>query len=950
MASAPNTGYFATLLKNKPPWGIYSAEAYTVESTTLFDLTGNGNDATISGNLPYVRTWNIFATGYGATGNIKYLEGNTGTFIDWPSGSIPPNEFTICSITRYSGATRGRILTSKVIETYNLLHGHWKDGNGSYRGAIYYASWLSKYTQNYGTVDDWLVCCGHGSRNGTTSVPYSAIVDGKFVGIDEYSAGANGVGIITTNPYTLCINKQNPFNGANEHSDFQFSQLIIWNQALTPDEMMCVSNVFNQYLDDGVYISALTRVPLYNLIADKPPWGMYSAFFSANNTLSDLTGNGRHATISGTGMTYYWGSGNGAASNVNMIYGSTTSNIEWPAGSLPANFTICSLTRYNGATRQRILCGKTKNVFHGHDLDRRGLAYYDRNITLEQNSGTTSNWLIMCVSSSETQPVNISPTNVLIDNGIAIGTNPVNPIGLPNTLVINGTNATSSKSDFAFSELFIWDRELTTSEMRVVANNLQQYLNTGTDFAPDYIFNKFVSNNGFGFPLFFELPPYNMSVPTNYIAYEFDAGNRALSYGQGCVIDTGFKVKGVDFGEIFQSDIVSNAVYTVSGGTNSTYLQSSLPLWTTSPSNGQPAMTVYFYSSLYVTTSSYSYTIRLLTNNSATVTVVNGNTTTATYTPPISPGSVTFSNNYTMTPGLNVFEIAATNTAGGTAYVNMSIYNNSSTFVYGTNTPWTTSRYRKLVISTGLKWYTYTFLSGSTKYIAYAFYAGTGTVRFRGSDQSMLWLVLGGGGGGGAGSTSAAGSGGGGGGFAFGTSIMTGNLDYTVTVGSGGSGGLSPTAGGTSQFSGASSTGGNPGQSGSAVSGGAGGVGRDSVNIFYGGTGGASGSSGGAAGGNGSFSTEFPTSPTHPATITFTTGSVTYIGGCGGGGGGAYVNTTASLGGNYGGGPGGSYNSSGKPGIVNIGGGGGGGGRVTSSTSNGGEGGDGVVILYYTYV
>jgi hypothetical protein len=926
MASAPNTGYFSTLLKNKPPWGIYSAESYTETSTTLYDLTGKGRDATVSGNLPLVYS----STGNnGATGRIRYLAGNTGTFITWPSGSIPANQFTICSITRYAGSN-ARILSS-TNATYNLIHGHWL----GYRGQLLYSTWLSKYGNHYGTSTDWLVCCGSVGGATPNTVPYTAIVDGKFIGIDEttISADRTGVGVPPSTDYTLCINL---YNGNQERSFFEFSQLIIWDQALTPDEMMCVSNVFNQYLDDGVYISALTRVPLYNLIANKPPWGMYSAFFSANNTLSDLTGNGKHATT--TGMTYAWTNGNGAASNVNMIYGSTTSKIEWPEGSLPANFTICSLTRYTGSTnstREHILAGKTTNVFHGHDQYRRGVACYQNGyITAQQNNGNQNDWLIMCGRTNGT-----SPNNILINNGIGVGTG-TSSISA-DILVINAATVhpySTLNSDFAFSELFIWNQELNVYEMRVVANYFQQYLNTGTDFAPDYIFNKFVSKSGFGFPLLFELPPYNMSVPTNYITYGLDAGNRALSYGQGCVIDTGFKVNGVDFGEIFQSDIVSNAVYT-STGTNGNL--PSLPLWITSPSTGQPAMTVYFYSSLYLH-SDLTCIIIAQTNNTGSLTIVNGNTTTLTINP---FGSLEMYYSMTMSAGLNVFEIAATNNAGGNAYVNMSIYNNSSIFVYGTNTPWTTSRFRKLVISNGLKWYTYTFLSGSTKYIAYAFYAGTGTVKFRGLDQNMSWVVIGGGGGGAPGSTTGAGSGGGGGGANFGSSTMTGNGYYDVIVGSGGLGGLSPTIGGNSQFAGAYAPGGNTGSTGSGVPGGTGGVGYGAGSLYAGGNGGASGTSG-AAGANGGFGSTLPT------VLSFSTGSVTYTTAtrvCGGGGGGAYTTTTASTGGVYGGGPGGSYLNAGKPGIVNIGGGGGGGGRVTSSNSNGGEGGDGVVLLYYTY-
>ena len=64
--------------------------------------------------------------GYGASCNITYLKGTTNSKINWPIGSIP-DKFTILSLTRYTGGTRGRILQG---QKKNWLHGHNSNKRG----------------------------------------------------------------------------------------------------------------------------------------------------------------------------------------------------------------------------------------------------------------------------------------------------------------------------------------------------------------------------------------------------------------------------------------------------------------------------------------------------------------------------------------------------------------------------------------------------------------------------------------------------------------------------------------------------------------------------------------------------------------------------------------------------------------------------------------------------
>ena len=47
--------------------------------------------------------------------------------------------------------------------------------------------------------------------------------------------------------------------------------------------------------------------------------------------------------------------GNCAAALVALVGGTTSTKMQWGANSIPSAFTICSVTRYSGLTKQRIL-------------------------------------------------------------------------------------------------------------------------------------------------------------------------------------------------------------------------------------------------------------------------------------------------------------------------------------------------------------------------------------------------------------------------------------------------------------------------------------------------------------------------------------------------------------------------------------------------------------------
>ena len=63
-------------------------------------------------------------------------------------GAVIQNEFTVCSVTRYTGGTKGRILNGGVS---NWLHGHW----WGRAGVAYYNGWKTAVRDRVSPDTNW---------------------------------------------------------------------------------------------------------------------------------------------------------------------------------------------------------------------------------------------------------------------------------------------------------------------------------------------------------------------------------------------------------------------------------------------------------------------------------------------------------------------------------------------------------------------------------------------------------------------------------------------------------------------------------------------------------------------------------------------------------------------------------------------------------------------------
>jgi hypothetical protein len=246
-----NDASLNTIVQNNPPLGIYDASMWNPTTKTLLEARGFGSGYDVSGNNVVTGTTSII--GNGAVSGINYLSGNVISSLTWPVNSIP-NNFTLCTISRYSGSNKKQILQSKYYVN-NWFHGH---NNGNVGLANYD---LSKSNTSYnGNLTDWLVMCG---KNGTQFNNF-----GLDLSINSVLANSTPVGISFGGsggtPYQLCI-------GNTQASDWNLAYVMIWNTVLNDSDMLSVSNAFKNYLNTGQiykkFIGIYTFSSISNLVS-----------------------------------------------------------------------------------------------------------------------------------------------------------------------------------------------------------------------------------------------------------------------------------------------------------------------------------------------------------------------------------------------------------------------------------------------------------------------------------------------------------------------------------------------------------------------------------------------------------------------------------------------------------------------------------------------------------
>lgn len=224
----------SVLMNNKRPWGIYHAEDFS--HGNIPDSLGVRPNATFSGGDIMFYS----SPGYGATASIPRVRGSIFTEVTFPGGSIP-STFTVCAIARYTSARRGRIFQGNRL---NWLHG-W---HGGYTGRVHYNGWKSPTNNQFPAITNFMIVC---ATNGDVASPQNVKTAMLSTGLQVYNRGSRNGGaggdqmFINTGRYP------------REKSDFEFSELYIWDQKLTAFEMDIVVKSMLEYLSSGVSMKGM---------------------------------------------------------------------------------------------------------------------------------------------------------------------------------------------------------------------------------------------------------------------------------------------------------------------------------------------------------------------------------------------------------------------------------------------------------------------------------------------------------------------------------------------------------------------------------------------------------------------------------------------------------------------------------------------------------------------
>jgi hypothetical protein len=186
--------------------------SYAGFGTTLRDLTGNGKNGLL-----------INSPTYSATSGGVFQFNGTNNYISVSTLNLASGTYTVMGAARYTGATRGRIITSL---TNNWLLGNWSSSTQNY----YAAGWVTPAAATGPNDTTWRIYAGTGNTAGASYAFYvnAALNTGPTTG---GSAGPNGLSL-------------GAYNGSSEWTTGEVGFVLAYNRVLTAAEIYQNYNAF----------------------------------------------------------------------------------------------------------------------------------------------------------------------------------------------------------------------------------------------------------------------------------------------------------------------------------------------------------------------------------------------------------------------------------------------------------------------------------------------------------------------------------------------------------------------------------------------------------------------------------------------------------------------------------------------------------------------------------
>ena len=191
-----------------------------------------------------------------------------------------------------------------------------------------------------------------------------------------------------------------------------------------------------------------------------PPIGDYIAWYDTSSftgsTWDDMSGNGYHGTVTGSPSVVSV-SGNGAGA-FDTIQGGTSDRIAFPGAILPSTYTMFYISRYSGATKQRIYTsGPGSTWLTGHHDNKAGVAYHQGGTTA--STTWTDYYGTDWVLGTDQNDVNLFRTN-----GVVRSFTPDGVVGSNFQIGVN-IKTDGETSDWQTAECIVYDRTLTGGEI-----------------------------------------------------------------------------------------------------------------------------------------------------------------------------------------------------------------------------------------------------------------------------------------------------------------------------------------------------------------------------------------------------------------------------------------------------------------------------------------------------